>query len=1373
MVCRLLERMAGCGKNCERGNVRAGGWTSLAAALLLSLFCAVAGAQGKQAIVVSQTTFLAPITGGGFLSGGNPSGGSFAVNPNGDIVVSNTYGSTIYLINGRTKAVTTLSSSFSNPGGVAVDSKGNLYISHLYNGIIYKFPYVNGAYVPVADPTSTYPGYCSGADTVQCQFAHPPSGNVRAMAFDSQDNFYMVSSLSGSNGGTSIYEAPSTVVSPSGTATLVYTDSANVIGSVAVDPWGDLFFTDAVFANAGNESSSSSGLYELKYTAGTGFSGTPITLETYTDSTPLGNYNDTLGAVAVDSNGTVYFATQYNGMFALPNSLGTVSTSSIYGVSTQGAKAMELDQQGNIYVVAYNTSGDAVGRILLNNIPVGSTTIGGTAATATATVMVNDGTCTSAPVLTFTANENGATSTEFTGATTGTCASQSLYSSNGSYSATFTFNPAKVGQRFAMMTVKDTVNAGSSSLLTVSGTGNGPLVTLDPGSGTAYATGFTAPQAVAVDGSGNTFVADPSAGKVFEIPAGSANTVTPTTIGSGFTAPSGLAFDAAGDLFVADKTANSVSEIPNVSGALVPASKTTVLASTTLIGSSGLALTAPSGLAFGPDGTLYIADTGNNRVAMYRNGATGLRASGLSLPAGVAVDAAGNVYIANTGAGNVVVYQGDVYSTLTTAAVTAPSGIAVDPSGSLLLGDKTSGKIVRVPSEAGVLTTADAVTVESFTSAYGLSLDSAGNLYVADASGKAVDAVQRISASVNFGNVTDGTASSVVTIYAENAGNTALTEGTPAFTTPGNTQFSLMAGSTNGCASGGTIATGRLCQLAGQFLPNSTASGALSTTATFNSNAANASSATVKLAGTAVPTALMSQTITFAPVTTPIVYGQVATETLSATGGGSGNPVTFSVVSGPGTVSGTNGSTLTITGAGSIIVAANQAGSSTYSPAPQVTQTIVVNQASQTITFTPLTTPISYTATPITLSATGGASGNAVTFSVLSGPGTVSGNQLTVTGVGTIVVAADQAGNTNYTAAKEVTQSVVVNQASQTITFAQPTSPVTYPTAVTLTASSTSGLTVTFKVISGPGTLATSGGVTTLTPTGVGSIVVAADQAGTANYAAAAEVQRTVVVNAIGQVAPVTFVDANGNPVAAGTYNVGHSPTVFLMDATPGATIYFTLDGSVPTVNSTPYSGNVAKNGIPVSVTQTISAIAVLTGYTNSPVVSEAFVIDTGAENLTVTLSASSLTLKTGQTGTITITVTPQQGIVAPLTFGCSGLPTGGSCTFNPNPTSTSPAQTAVSSVMTVTAPTTLSELRGYGRSLMPGVTLALMFCVVGLRKRRRFAMALMVAMGMVGLTMMSGCGSSGPGAQTSTVTISVAGDSVRVSPTFTLTVTP
>jgi FtsP/CotA-like multicopper oxidase with cupredoxin domain len=249
---------------------------------------------------------------------------------------------------------------------------------------------------------------------------------------------------------------------------------------------------------------------------------------------------------------------------------------------------------------------------------------------------------------------------------------------------------------------------------------------------------------------------------------------------------------------------------------------------------------------------------------------------------------------------------------------------------------------------------------------------------------------------------------------------------------------------------------------------------------------------------------LTAQTITFSAPTSPVTYG-VAPIALSATAS-SGLAVTFSVTSGPGTLS---GSTLTITGAGTVVVAASQAGNSTYAAAATVSQSVVVNQAPQTIGFTALTSPVLYGVPPIGLSATA-TSALAVTFTVSSGPGTIGGSTLTLTGSGTVVVAANQAGNTNYAAAPTVSQSVVVNiGVPQTISFTAPATPITYGAApVALAATASSGLAVAYAV-TGPATL-TAG---TLTYTGAGAVSVTLSQPGNTVYSPAPSIVQTVVVN--------------------------------------------------------------------------------------------------------------------------------------------------------------------------------------------------------------------------------------------------------------------
>jgi hypothetical protein len=90
-----------------------------------------------------------------------------------------------------------------------------------------------------------------------------------------------------------------------------------------------------------------------------------------------------------------------------------------------------------------------------------------------------------------------------------------------------------------------------------------------------------------------------------------------------------------------------------------------------------------------------------------------------------------------------------------------------------------------------------------------------------------------------------------------------------------------------------------------------------------------------------------------------------------------------------------------------------------------------VNAGNQTITF-PSPGTQTYGVAPITLGATA-SSGLSVSYSVTSGPATVSGNTLTITGAGSVTIQATQAGNANWNAATPVSQTITVNPKSLTV----------------------------------------------------------------------------------------------------------------------------------------------------------------------------------------------------------------------------------------------------------------------------------------------------------------------------------------------------
>jgi hypothetical protein len=152
-----------------------------------------------------------------------------------------------------------------------------------------------------------------------------------------------------------------------------------------------------------------------------------------------------------------------------------------------------------------------------------------------------------------------------------------------------------------------------------------------------------------------------------------------------------------------------------------------------------------------------------------------------------------------------------------------------------------------------------------------------------------------------------------------------------------------------------------------------------------------------------------SQTIAFPPIANR-TYGDPAFP-LNATSS-SGLPVTYSVSAGPASVS---GSTVTLTGAGTVTIVASQAGGSIYSPATSVSQTFTVAKAAQTITFPALANKV-YGDAPFALSASA-SSMLPVSFSVISGPVQISGNIVTIANTGPVTIRASQTGNSNFLAA--------------------------------------------------------------------------------------------------------------------------------------------------------------------------------------------------------------------------------------------------------------------------------------------------------------------------------------------------------------------
>ena len=170
------------------------------------------------------------------------------------------------------------------------------------------------------------------------------------------------------------------------------------------------------------------------------------------------------------------------------------------------------------------------------------------------------------------------------------------------------------------------------------------------------------------------------------------------------------------------------------------------------------------------------------------------------------------------------------------------------------------------------------------------------------------------------------------------------------------------------------------------------------------------------------------QTISFPAIANKLTTAAPFTVPATAT---SGLPVSFSIVSGPATIS---GNTITLNGTtGQVTVRATQAGNTNWKPATPVERTFQVNVpglTDQTINFSAIANKLT-TAAPFTVSATA-TSGLPVSFSIESGPATVSGNTIMLNGTaGQVTVRASQAGNAQYNPAPNVTRSFAVTQPGQ------------------------------------------------------------------------------------------------------------------------------------------------------------------------------------------------------------------------------------------------------------------------------------------------------------------------------------------------------
>jgi hypothetical protein len=244
---------------------------------------------------------------------------------------------------------------------------------------------------------------------------------------------------------------------------------------------------------------------------------------------------------------------------------------------------------------------------------------------------------------------------------------------------------------------------------------------------------------------------------------------------------------------------------------------------------------------------------------------------------------------------------------------------------------------------------------------------------------------------------------------------------------------------------------------------------------------------------------------------------------------------------------------------------------------------------------------------------------------------------------------------------------------------------------------------------------------------------------------------------------------------AAGTYT--STQTVTISDATSGAIVYYTTNGTTPTASSSTYS-------VPLSVssTETIEAIATASGYSPSAAASATYTIGAPFSIAPASGSSTTATVKPGGTAVYSLTIAPAGGTTFPaaITFSASGLPSGATATFNPSTIAAGAGTTTVS--LSIQTSSSSAMLR---RNKAP-YTIALCLLLIplaGLRRRkttirrasdtaRSLFLLLLLCGAAAGLGACGGSGGNGSGSpQTYTVTVTATSGQAQQTTTLQLTV--
>ena len=546
------------------------------------------------------------------------------------------------------------------------------------------------------------------------------------------------------------------------------------------------------------------------------------------------------------------------------------------------------------------------------------------------------------------------------------------------------------------------------------------VVEITPTSSTTYnqatvVSGLRNPIGIAVDGLGDLFIADSANQRVLkETPSGSGYTQGVIYTSSSGAVPA-VAVDATGDVFVADQGSNSIVELtPSVSGyttstiytvasplvpfaiaidsagdvfvdEINPSSSTTLPASTILeltpfgagysVGFVDGNLTDIRAMTVDAAGDVYLAQ-GNNGGAMEEvPTSSGYNRDPLigaaSAITGVALDGHGNVYLAQASATYAVRELDLATPSLVPFATTQIGSTSSDSPRSIA--------ILNVGNAPLTFTLPASSTNPTLTSGFTLTNGSSCLQLTASSLAFSVAPATYCSYHVSFtptvpGNITgqltlsdntlniataqqvfplQGTATAIATTSTLTASPNPSSLGSAVTITanisPATLSGYIAGGSVTFYDNGNSLGSATLSNGSASLTTSTLPFGSSSLTCTYSGDTDFAPSSCAALPASVLPVVLTAQTITFASTSTAYAQTSIA---LNATAS-SNLPITYTLLSGPAIL---NGSTLTFTAPGTVVVEADQPGNAAFNPAPPV---------QQTLTVTALTEPVSSNSGPV------------------------------------------------------------------------------------------------------------------------------------------------------------------------------------------------------------------------------------------------------------------------------------------------------------------------------------------------------------------------------------------------------------------------